>query len=101
MNTHSSTVSLTDNQQAAQAGNLRGTPRVLASNSFPLVRHHDGICRFCPVRPCRRYYLWRCLFPESALLSSFAAYSVGFIARPIGALLFGWIGEIVMVITID
>ncbi len=40
-----------------------------------------------------------------ALLSSFAAYSVGFIARPIGALLFGWIGDrhgrkIVMVITI-
>ena len=33
-------------------------------------------------------------FPEAtpvmALLSSFAAYSVGFIARPIGALLFGW-----------
>ena len=48
-------------------------------------------------------------FPEStpvmALLSSFAAYSVGFIARPIGALLFGWIGDrhgrkIVMVFTI-
>lgn len=48
-------------------------------------------------------------FPEAtpvmALLSSFAAYSVGFIARPIGALLFGWIGDkhgrkIVMVITI-
>lgn len=48
-------------------------------------------------------------FPEStpvmALLASFAAYSVGFIARPIGALLFGWIGDrhgrkIVMVITI-
>lgn len=48
-------------------------------------------------------------FPEStpvmALLSSFAAYSVGFIARPIGALLFGYIGDrhgrkIVMVVTI-
>ncbi|MCV4640259.1 MFS transporter, partial [Escherichia coli] len=48
-------------------------------------------------------------FPEAtpvmALLSNFAAYSVGFIARPIGALLFGWIGDkhgrkIVMVITI-
>ncbi|MFD1804726.1 MFS transporter [Mixta tenebrionis] len=48
-------------------------------------------------------------FPEAtpvmALLSSFAAYSVGFIARPIGALLFGWIGDrhgrkVVMVITI-
>ena len=43
--------------------------------------------------------------PVMALLSSFAAYSVGFIARPIGALLFGWIGDrhgrkIVMVITI-
>ncbi|MTH44777.1 MFS transporter [Intestinirhabdus alba] len=48
-------------------------------------------------------------FPEAtpvmALLSSFAAWSVGFIARPIGALLFGWIGDrhgrkLVMVITI-
>ena len=43
--------------------------------------------------------------PVMALLSSFAAYSVGFIARPIGALLFGWIGDrygrkLVMVITI-
>ncbi|MET3794602.1 MFS transporter [Aquamicrobium terrae] len=48
-------------------------------------------------------------FPEAtpvmALLSSFAAYSVGFVARPIGALLFGWIGDrhgrkVVMVATI-
>jgi MHS family metabolite:H+ symporter-like MFS transporter len=48
-------------------------------------------------------------FPEAtpvmALLSSFAAWSVGFIARPIGALLFGWIGDrhgrkVVMVATI-
>lgn len=43
--------------------------------------------------------------PVMALLSSFAAYSVGFIARPIGALLFGWICDrygrkLVMVITI-
>lgn len=48
-------------------------------------------------------------FPEAtpviALLSSFATYSVGFIARPIGALLFGRLGDIkgrkfVMVVTI-
>jgi MHS family metabolite:H+ symporter-like MFS transporter len=43
--------------------------------------------------------------PVMALLSSFAAYSVGFVARPIGALLFGWLGDrygrkLVMVITI-
>lgn len=43
--------------------------------------------------------------PVMALLSSFAAWSVGFIARPIGALLFGWIGDrhgrkVVMVTTI-
>ncbi|MXP54541.1 MHS family MFS transporter [Pantoea sp. Seng] len=31
--------------------------------------------------------------PAMALLSSFATWSVGFIARPIGALLFGWIGD--------
>lgn len=31
--------------------------------------------------------------PTMALLSSFATWSVGFIARPIGALLFGWIGD--------
>ncbi|MDE9481742.1 MHS family MFS transporter [Xenorhabdus bovienii] len=43
--------------------------------------------------------------PATALLSSFATYSVGFIARPIGALLFGWLGDrkgrkLVMVTTI-
>lgn len=43
--------------------------------------------------------------PVIALLSSFATYSVGFVARPIGALLFGWLGDrkgrkVVMVITI-
>ncbi|PHM71012.1 MFS transporter [Xenorhabdus sp. KJ12.1] len=43
--------------------------------------------------------------PTIALLSSFATYSVGFIARPIGALLFGWLGDrkgrkVVMVTTI-
>ncbi|NWC61970.1 MFS transporter [Cedecea sp. P7760] len=43
--------------------------------------------------------------PVMALLSSFAAYSVGFVARPIGALLFGRLGDrygrkMVMIITI-
>ncbi|HBV40443.1 MAG TPA: MFS transporter [Erwinia sp.] len=43
--------------------------------------------------------------PATALLSSFATRSVGFIARPIGALFFGWLGDrkgrkIVMVTTI-
>lgn len=43
--------------------------------------------------------------PVIGLLASFATWSVGFIARPVGALLFGWIGDrygrkIVMVITI-
>ncbi|ADU67894.1 MFS transporter [Pantoea sp. At-9b] len=43
--------------------------------------------------------------PAMALLSSFATWSVGFIARPIGALLFGWIGDrkgrkVVMITTI-
>ena len=49
-------------------------------------------------------------FPEStpvmALLQSFAAFSVGFIARPIGAIVFGMLGDkmgrkFVMVITIS
>ena len=31
--------------------------------------------------------------PLVALLASFATYSVGFVARPIGALVFGWIGD--------
>ncbi|MGV3345978.1 MFS transporter [Enterobacteriaceae bacterium LUAb1] len=31
--------------------------------------------------------------PTMALLSSFATWSVGFIARPIGALFFGWLGD--------
>lgn len=48
-------------------------------------------------------------FPEStpamALLSTFATWSVGFIARPIGALFFGWLGDrkgrkVVMISTI-
>ncbi|PIJ50243.1 MFS transporter [Erwinia sp. OLTSP20] len=43
--------------------------------------------------------------PAMALLSSFATWSVGFIARPIGALFFGWLGDrkgrkVVMVATI-
>ncbi|WP_340616057.1 MFS transporter [Xenorhabdus entomophaga] len=43
--------------------------------------------------------------PTVALFASFATYSVGFIARPIGALLFGWLGDrkgrkIVMIMTI-
>ncbi|GKX62412.1 MFS transporter [Pragia fontium] len=43
--------------------------------------------------------------PVVALISSFATYSVGFVARPIGALFFGWLGDrkgrkTVMVITI-
>lgn len=43
--------------------------------------------------------------PEMALLSSFATWSVGFIARPIGALFFGWLGDrkgrkVVMITTI-
>lgn len=43
--------------------------------------------------------------PVIALLSSFATYSVGFVARPIGALFFGWLGDrkgrkIVMITTI-
>ncbi|PKH22565.1 MFS transporter [Enterobacterales bacterium CwR94] len=43
--------------------------------------------------------------PTMALLSSFATWSVGFIARPIGALFFGWLGDrkgrkVVMITTI-
>ncbi|MCC8380610.1 MFS transporter [Xenorhabdus sp. PB30.3] len=43
--------------------------------------------------------------PTMALLASFATYSVGFIARPIGALVFGWMGDrkgrkFVMVMTV-
>ncbi|MFS2222854.1 MFS transporter [Pantoea sp. B65] len=43
--------------------------------------------------------------PQMALLSSFATWSVGFIARPIGALFFGWLGDrkgrkVVMISTI-
>lgn len=43
--------------------------------------------------------------PAMALLASFATWSVGFIARPIGALFFGWLGDrkgrkFVMVFTI-
>ncbi|MBC8952165.1 MFS transporter [Xenorhabdus sp. PB62.4] len=43
--------------------------------------------------------------PTVALFASFATYSVGFIARPIGALVFGWLGDrkgrkIVMIMTV-
>lgn len=43
--------------------------------------------------------------PAMALLSTFATFSVGFVARPIGALFFGWLGDrkgrkVVMVSTI-
>ncbi|CDG16088.1 MFS transporter [Xenorhabdus doucetiae] len=43
--------------------------------------------------------------PAVALFASFATYSVGFIARPFGALVFGWLGDrkgrkIVMIMTV-
>ncbi|QHD07055.1 MFS transporter [Pseudomonas sp. R76] len=43
--------------------------------------------------------------PAMALLSTFATWSVGFVARPIGALFFGWLGDrqgrkVVMVSTV-
>lgn len=33
------------------------------------------------------------LDPTAALLASFATFGVGFLARPLGAMLFGWIGD--------
>ncbi|MGY2198392.1 MFS transporter [Pseudomonas gingeri] len=43
--------------------------------------------------------------PAMALLSTFATWSVGFVARPIGALFFGWLGDrkgrkVVMIATV-
>ncbi|EFA7747188.1 MHS family MFS transporter [Escherichia coli] len=111
MNTHSSTVSLTDNQQAAQerletSEGRREFWRATVSCWLGTTMEYAD---FALYGLAAGIIFGDVFFPEAtpvmALLSSFAAYSVGFIARPIGALLFGWIGakhgrKIVMVITI-
>ena len=111
MNTHSSTVSLTDNQQAAQerletSEGRREFWRATVSCWLGTTMEYAD---FALYGLAAGIIFGDVFFPEAtpvmALLSSFAAYSVGFIARPIGALLFGWIGDkhgrkIVMVITI-
>lgn len=111
MNTHSSSVSLTDGQQAAQErletpGGRREFWRATFSCWLGTTMEYAD---FALYGLAAGIIFGDVFFPEAtpvmALLSSFAVYSVGFIARPIGALLFGWIGDrhgrkIVMVITI-
>ncbi len=111
MNTHSSSVPLTDNQQAAQErletpeGRREFWRAIFSCWLGTTMEYAD----FALYGLAAGIIFGDVFFPEAtpvmALLSSFAAYSVGFIARPIGALLFGWIGDkhgrkIVMVITI-
>ncbi len=99
MNTHSSTVSLTDNQQAAQerletSEGRREFWRATVSCWLGTTMEYAD---FALYGLAAGIIFGDVFFPEAtpvmALLSSFAAYSVGFIARPIGALLFGWIGD--------
>ena len=111
MNTHSSSVPLTDGQQAAQERmetpeGRRGFWRATFSCWLGTTMEYAD---FALYGLAAGIIFGDVFFPQAtpvmALLSSFAAYSVGFIARPIGALLFGWIGDrhgrkIVMVITI-
>lgn len=111
MNTHSSSVPVTDGQQAAQQrletpeGRREFWRAALSCWLGTTMEYAD----FALYGLAAGIIFGDIFFPEAtpvmALLSSFAAYSVGFIARPIGALLFGWIGDrhgrkIVMVITI-
>ncbi|MDM2736524.1 MHS family MFS transporter [Citrobacter sp. Ct235] len=111
MNTHSSSVSLTDNPQAAQERleTPEGRREFWRTTFSCWLGTTMEYADFALYGLAAGIIFGDVFFPEAtpvmALLSSFAAYSVGFIARPIGALLFGWIGDkhgrkIVMVITI-
>ena len=111
MNTHSSSVPLTDNQQAAQERleTPEGRREFWRATFSCWLGTTMEYADFALYGLAAGIIFGDVFFPEAtpvmALLSSFAAYSVGFIARPIGALLFGWIGDkhgrkIVMVITI-
>lgn len=111
MNTHSPSVSLTDNQQAAQERleTPEGRREFWRATFSCWLGTTMEYADFALYGLAAGIIFGDVFFPEAtpvmALLSSFAAYSVGFIARPIGALLFGWIGDkhgrkIVMVITI-
>lgn len=113
MNTHhpSSSVPLVDNQQAAQERleTPEGRREFWRATFSCWLGTTMEYADFALYGLAAGIIFGDVFFPEVtpviALLSSFAAYSVGFIARPIGALLFGWIGDkhgrkIVMVITI-
>lgn len=111
MNTHSSSVPLTDGQQAAQERleTPEGRREFWRATFSCWLGTTMEYADFALYGLAAGIIFGDVFFPEAtpvmALLSSFAAYSVGFIARPIGALLFGWIGDrhgrkTVMVITI-
>lgn len=111
MNTHSSSVPLTDGQQAAQERmeTPEGCREFWRATFSCWLGTTMEYADFALYGLAAGIIFGDVFFPQAtpvmALLSSFAAYSVGFIARPIGALLFGWIGDrhgrkIVMVITI-
>ena len=111
MNTHSSSVPLTDSQQAAQERleTPEGRQEFWRATFSCWLGTTMEYADFALYGLAAGIIFGDVFFPQAtpvmALLSSFAAYSVGFIALPIGALLFGWIGDrhghkIVMVITI-
>ena len=111
MNTHSSSVPLTDGQQAAQERmeTPEGRREFWRATFSCWLGTTMEYADFALYGLAAGIIFGDVFFPQAtpvmALLSSFAAYSVGFIARPIGALLFGWIGDrhgrkIIMVITI-
>ncbi|HCO9145337.1 TPA: MFS transporter, partial [Escherichia coli] len=98
MNTHhpSSSVPLVDNQQAAQERleTPEGRREFWRATFSCWLGTTMEYADFALYGLAAGIIFGDVFFPEVtpviALLSSFAAYSVGFIARPIGALLFGW-----------
>lgn len=111
MNTHSPSVPLPDDRQAAQErlDTPQGRGEFWRATLSCWLGTTMEYADFALYGLAAGIIFGDVFFPEStpvmALLSSFAAWSVGFIARPIGALLFGWIGDrhgrkVVMIITI-
>ena len=60
-------------------------------------RHHHRVVRLFPVRHCRRADFQQDLFPAidpiTGTLAAFGTYAVGFVARPLGGIVFGHFGD--------
>ena len=62
-----------------------------------LCRHRHRVLRFLHLRDRRRAGAGRAFFPEfsetAGTLAAFATFAVGFVARPLGGIVFGHFGD--------